>query len=119
MNMKKQNMQKNVVVFVEGDTDREFFEKLLKYYRDNSTQTINTCKVYNLKGFGRYESKIFSKVKNEIKPRIEKKRKGNKIYQKGNSCHTFIDNLDIAFIREQVKNELREFEKLLGVSISK
>lgn len=201
--MKMQKAQKNITVFVEGDTDREFFEMLLKYYREQSKQGINTCKIYNLKGFGRYESKIISKVKNEIKPRIEKSggilhavccsydtdvfefaekppvdwkkvktqikglgiknfteirarmmiedwflkdlnglctflkiappksvdgkdgfskmknlfRKGNKIYQKGNNCHTFIGNLNVEIIREQVKVELREFEKLLGVKM--
>lgn len=203
-NMKKQRI-KQIAVFVEGDTDKEFFETLLSYYRKHSTQEINACKVYNLKGFGRYESKIISKVKNEVKPRTEKSggilhavccsydtdvfefaekppvdwkkvkeqvksmgihnfteikartmiedwflkdinglctylkiaspknidgrdgfnkmkvlfRKGNKIYQKGNNCHKFIGNLNIEIIREQVQEELKEFERLLGVKFNK
>lgn len=61
-----------VVIFVEGETDKVFFTHLLQYYRRHSTTPVNACDIYNLKGFGKYESKAVSKVKNDVKPKLKK-----------------------------------------------
>jgi len=62
---------KIIVIFVEGDTDYEFYNALINYYRDNSKSEILTSKIFNLKGIGRFESKVASKIKYEILPKYE------------------------------------------------
>lgn len=57
---------KIIVLFVEGDTEKEFFEFLIKFYRDNSSSKICQTKIFNLKGIGRFERKAASKVKYQI-----------------------------------------------------
>lgn len=48
--MGKGQLKPHIVIFVEGDTDQIFFEGLLEYYRKNSTTSIHSCEVKNLKG---------------------------------------------------------------------
>jgi len=197
-------MKKCVVIFVEGATDKEFFNKLLQFYRAESSTEMNPAMVYNMEGFGRFQSKAVSKLKNGLKPQIEKSgdvlyavcccydtdvfefgstppidwnkvklevkglgikhfvevkarkmiedwflkdvnglcsflkikkptseirgkdgnekmkklfKLGNKLYLKGAYCHKFMDNLDISKIRNESKPELKEFEKILNVTI--
>lgn len=62
---------KIIVIFVEGDTDYEFYNSLINYYRDNSKSEILSSKIFNLKGIGRFESKVASKIKYEILPKYE------------------------------------------------
>ncbi|MCE7864291.1 MAG: hypothetical protein DYG99_12195 [Bacteroidetes bacterium CHB5] len=59
-----------VVLFVEGETEKEFFEALLKFYRENSSTEIKSCKIINVKGIGRFESKVAPKMKYEIIPKF-------------------------------------------------
>lgn len=66
----------HVVIFVEGDTDKVFFEALIAYYRQNCN-AINSCEIYNLRGVSRYTSKIVGKLENDICPNAIKK--GNKV----------------------------------------
>lgn len=69
----------HVVIFVEGDTDEVVFNRLVDYYRANSTTPIHSCEIQNMKGVGRYaSSKFASKLEAEIIPKS--KRKGFKIY---------------------------------------
>ncbi len=69
----------HVVIFVEGDTDEVFFNRLLKFYRCQSLTPINSCEVQNMKGVGRYASSKFTgKLSADIIPKNE--RKGRKIY---------------------------------------
>lgn len=70
--------QKYVVIFVEGETEKVFYKALLEYYRTNSKNEIERCKIYSIRGFGNFENKAISKIKNDIKPNIEKN--GNKLY---------------------------------------
>jgi len=63
--------EKIIVLFVEGDTEKEFFESLIKYYRENSDTEIHSVKIYNLKGIGRFERKVASKIKHEILPKYK------------------------------------------------
>lgn len=73
------NLTPHVVVFVEGDTDEVFFNRLLNYYRCRSATPINSYEVQNMKGVGRYAgSKFTGKLSADIIPRNE--RKGRKIY---------------------------------------
>ena len=65
--------QIHIVIIVEGDTDKVFFDALLKYYRERSQIALNSCEVCNIKGVTRYTSKLISKLKNEICPRAKKK----------------------------------------------
>lgn len=69
----------HVVIFVEGDTDEMFFNRLLNYYSCRSVASINSYEVQNMKGVGRYASSKFTgKLSADIIPRNE--RKGRKIY---------------------------------------
>ena len=62
---------KIIVIFVEGDTDKEFFDALIQYYRNSTSKAIPAVRVINLKGIGRYESKVSSKVKYEVLSKYE------------------------------------------------
>ena len=77
--MKKNNdcSSKQIVIFVEGDTDEVFFKALLDYYKSSSQAPLTPCEVINLKGVTRYTSKLLAKLRNEILP--EAKRKNTSI----------------------------------------
>lgn len=55
-----------VVIFVEGETEKEFYEVLIKYYRKHSSNKLTQHKIINIKGIGRFESKMSLKLQNEI-----------------------------------------------------
>lgn len=57
---------KIIVLFVEGDTEAEFYSLLIKHYRSISKKSFPEVKIFNLKGIGRFESKVTSKLKNDI-----------------------------------------------------
>lgn len=72
--MKKDNIRKpHIVLFVEGETDKIFFERLIQFYRRYSSSQINSCEVKNLRGVTRYTSKMIGKLENEIIPNTKKK----------------------------------------------
>ena len=77
--MKKNNgcSSKQIIIFVEGDTDEVFFKALLDYYKSSSQVPLTPCEVINLKGVTRYTSKLLAKLRNEILP--EAKRKNTSI----------------------------------------
>lgn len=189
-----------VVIFVEGDTDYEFYNKLIQFYRANSKAKIRLVKIYNLKGIGRFESKVVAKIKYDILPNFNPARivvfccydtdvfelgkkpptnwqfikkqlsnngiedfneikavrmiedwflidlpnlcnflkiktqksvkgkdgfdkiknlfkKGNKVYQKGNNSHKFVQNLDILPIRNSMKKKFKKLEDKLRVRL--
>jgi hypothetical protein len=58
-----------IILFVEGDTEKEFYEALLTFYKQNSKKNILACKIVNIKGISRFESKVFPKLKYEILPK--------------------------------------------------
>lgn len=58
-----------IVLFVEGETDKEFFESLLKFYSVHSKTKIRSHKVINIKGISRFENKVSTKLKYEIIPK--------------------------------------------------
>jgi hypothetical protein len=66
--MAKKTMRQHVVIFVEGETDKIFFDALLRYYRASAKGDIASCEVRNLKGVSRYTSKVLGKLQNEIQP---------------------------------------------------
>ena len=68
---------KQIIFFVEGDTDEVFFKVLLDYYKSSSQAPLTPCEVINLKGVTRYTSKLLAKLRNEILP--EAKRKNTSI----------------------------------------
>ena len=68
---------KQIIIFVEGDTDEVFFKALLDYYKSSSQAPLTPCDVINLKGVTRYTSKLLAKLRNEILP--EAKRKNTSI----------------------------------------
>ena len=68
---------KQIIIFVEGDTDEVFFKALLDYYKSSSQAPLTPCEVINLKGVTRYTSKLLVKLRNEILP--EAKRKNTSI----------------------------------------
>jgi len=50
--------------------DIEFYEALIKFYRDNYRVSSSVI-LHNLRGIGGYESKLYSKLKNQIIPKIK------------------------------------------------
>lgn len=58
-----------VILFVEGETEKEFYEELIKFYRLKSITPILSCKVYNVKGISRFENKVSSRLKLDIIPK--------------------------------------------------
>ena len=59
--------RKTILLFVEGATDKEFYEALFKYYQSISkTRFAGNFNVINLNGIGRFEIKVPSKLKNEL-----------------------------------------------------
>lgn len=66
--MVKKNDSSIIVLFVEGDTEKEFYQELINFYRGKISGKISKIKIYNLKGIGRFENKVASKIKLEILP---------------------------------------------------
>lgn len=65
--------KRHVVIFVEGDTDKLFFDRLVQYYRQTSTTPVASCEVRNLHGVSRYASKLTGKLQGQIIPAAAKK----------------------------------------------
>ena len=66
-------MDKQVILFVEGDTDEVFFKQLLQYYSGVSTSPLVPCKICNLRGVTRYPTKLQAKLKNDFLPAAKQK----------------------------------------------
>lgn len=66
-------MDKQVILFVEGDTDEVFFKQLLQYYSGVSTSPLVPCKICNLRGVTRYPTKLQAKLKNDFVPVAKQK----------------------------------------------
>lgn len=49
---------KLVVIFIEGDTEEEFYKKLIKSLRQKSEEVLNRILIKNIKGVGNYKSKV-------------------------------------------------------------
>lgn len=62
-------MKPYIVLFVEGDTDKVFFDALIAYYKKMSWTQITSNQVINLKGVSRYTSKVIGKLENDICPK--------------------------------------------------
>lgn len=86
--MKKTNgcTSKQIIIFVEGDTDELFFKALLEYYKSSNQTALTPCEIINLKGVTRYTSKLLAKLRNEIIP--EAKRKNTSIQTICCTCDT-------------------------------
>ena len=65
--------KRHVVIFVEGDTDKLFFDRLVQYYRQNAEAPIASCEVRNMHGVSRYNSKLSGKLKGQIIPAAARK----------------------------------------------
>ena len=61
------------MIFVEGDTDKLFFDRLVQYYRQTSSVPIASCEVRNMHGVSRYSSKLSGKLKGQIIPSAARK----------------------------------------------
>ncbi|MEY8868957.1 hypothetical protein AB9K24_05585 [Meridianimaribacter flavus] len=66
--MAKRNNNSIIVLFVEGDSEKEFYQELISFYRGEISGDVPKIKIYNLKGIGRFENKVASKIKLEILP---------------------------------------------------
>jgi len=67
--------QKQVVLFVEGDTEVWFFGALLDYYRTHSTTSMVRVEICNMKGVTRYSSRLKAKLKGELLPKAKKENR--------------------------------------------
>lgn len=65
--------KRHVVIFVEGDTDKLFFDRLVQYYRQNSATPVASCEVRNMHGVSRYNGKLSGKLKGQIIPAAARK----------------------------------------------
>ncbi|RDC54341.1 hypothetical protein DU508_21710 [Pedobacter chinensis] len=57
---------KLIVIFVEGETEKEFYNALIQYYKAQSSNKLREFKVINLGGINRFETKMALKLQNEI-----------------------------------------------------
>lgn len=55
-----------IVLFVEGETEKEFYSTLFKYYFAQTKPKISGYKIINIKGISRFETKVPTKLKHEI-----------------------------------------------------
>jgi hypothetical protein len=62
--------KKIIVIFVEGQSEEAFYSKLCNTIQKDKGSS-NKIIIKNLKGIGNYESKAFSKLKNEIIPKYK------------------------------------------------
>lgn len=62
--MKKNN--RIIVIFVEGETEAVFYKALIDYYRQVSTTPIESIKIVNVRGIGRFESNVSAKLKTDF-----------------------------------------------------
>lgn len=62
-----------VIIFVEGETEKEFYEFLISYYRQHSTSELHRFKVFNMGGISRFETKMSLKLQNDILKREKAK----------------------------------------------
>ncbi len=67
-------MKEHVIIFVEGETEKVFYEHLIRYYKENSTTALLSVQVHNIKGFGNFKNKMISKLKNNIIPNLAKQQ---------------------------------------------
>lgn len=67
-------MDRQVILFVEGDTDEVFFKQLLQYYSRESTTPLLPCKICNLRGVTRYSTKLQAKLRNDFIPAAKQKK---------------------------------------------
>lgn len=58
-----------IVFFVEGETEKEFYNALMKFYFQNYKPKIKGYKVFNVKGISRFETKVATKLKYEVVPK--------------------------------------------------
>lgn len=63
--------EKLVILFVEGDTDDEFYKSLVSSLRNKANEKKFSCEVIvkNVKGVGRYKDKVKRIFINQIKPK--------------------------------------------------
>lgn len=67
-------MDKQVILFVEGDTDEVFFRQLLSHYARVSATPLLPCKICNLHGITRYATKLRGKLRNDYIPAAKQHR---------------------------------------------
>jgi hypothetical protein len=65
--------QSFVVVFVEGETDFHFFNKLFEYYKQTSMTPMRQYKIVSVKGVSHFPSRVKGKLKGEIIPNAKEK----------------------------------------------
>ena len=125
--------QSFVVVFVEGETDFQFFTKLFKYYEQNSSSSIRRYKIVqmiedwlldDLEGLCKYLGLETNKScssdlpgKNGYEKMQNLFRRAHKVYLKGNAAKRTLDNLDFAKIRSKRRMRLEALERILNVKI--
>lgn len=66
---------KNIILYVEGPTDEEFYNKLLKTIRNrlpNKKYKDCSVKVQSIDGIGRFSNKLLAKYKREVMERHKK-----------------------------------------------
>ncbi|MBU7007509.1 TOPRIM nucleotidyl transferase/hydrolase domain-containing protein [Phosphitispora fastidiosa] len=62
--------KRGIVIFVEGETEKVFYEAIIKHLRElNPEKQCVEIVVKNVKGVGNYGSKAPRKLKNEILPK--------------------------------------------------
>ncbi|SJZ62287.1 hypothetical protein [Sediminibacterium ginsengisoli] len=62
------NKKDCIVLFVEGETEKEFYDALMKFYFKNYSPKIKGYKVFNVRGISRFETKVATKLKYDVVP---------------------------------------------------
>ena len=55
-----------IVIFVEGETEKEFYRELLNYYRSKQSHSLKAFRIIDIRGITRFENKMGLIVQNDI-----------------------------------------------------
>lgn len=105
--------KEHLIIFVEGDTDKPFFESLLRYYK-SKTFNMKSYEVVNVKGVANY-GKVGAKLKNGLLPKSA--NKGLKV--KSIFCSYDTDVFEFSRKPQVDWSRVRKVVEELGVKFNK
>ncbi len=115
------DMDKLVVIFIEGDTEVDFYKKLVSYFREKRGGRLNCCiEVKNVKGVGNYQSKVCRIFEKMILPQYPGFEYhvflcyDTDAFEFSRKCKGLVDALDIEIIINQIRPEVDKIEKEMG-----
>lgn len=112
---------KNIIMYVEGATDKEFYEKLIEHLRNKlPTKRFNNCKVsiVPIGGIGNYSNKLLGKYKREI---MEQHKNEENIVFLCYDEDVFVHGVHPPINRDKITKKLKEYHatKVIHLKASK